>query len=580
MIFKIELLIFVISFIMFMVMIGNLEKKRKENKKNKLYGVFIFLCWEFLIYISGLIAQIVYLNFGGDAKYAIYFDYFVYLGAMYLPVQFFIIAKRFENNKASVKKYSFLYWFATILLIILWTNDFHHLFYKQYSIYFSETVFGPFLVVFSIWAYVLYITSVIKIVKSSMNKSGMLTLQSILVILGILIPLMGNFVGIFGIFNTTIYLQAILFAITIVLYYFAIFKFKALNVVPIATRTIINNMTDSFMVLSEDGTIVDINKTCIEKFKQIVELKQNINLFEVLQTEKSEMLNMLRKDIRIAVSEKETVNEEYHIQKGEYDKYFVIDIQPIKAKHGNEYVAILLLIRDVTQEKKDIEIMTKNENLVILGELAGGVAHDINTPISAIKSGITMLKPLSRNEDETMLLNSMDSCADKIIALVNGLRNQIRNIGSEEVTDISIANVLGDIKLILNNELKKNNVVLELNIEDDIHLKGNSTKLSQVITNIVTNAVQAYEKKGGKVDVVVKEEKGTAKICITDYASGIPESVRPYIFKNILTTKGVSGTGFGLYLAYSVIKGAFGGDITFETETGKGTTFEISIPIN
>lgn len=579
MIFKIELLIFVISFIMFMVMIGNLEKKRKENKDNKLYGVFIALCGEFLIYLSGLIAQIAYLNFGGDAKYAIYFDYFVYLGAMFLPVQFFIIAKRFENSKGSVKKYNFLYWFASVLLVILWTNDFHHLFYKQYSIYFSETEFGPFLVVFTIWAYTLYILSVIKIVKSSMNKSGMITLQSVLVILGILIPLMGNFVGIFGIFNTTIYLQAILFAITILLYYLAIFRFKALNVVPIATKTIIDNMTDSFMVISEDGTIVDINKTCVDKFKVVVELKQNMNLFDTLKAQKSQMLKLLKKDIKVATTKKKTVTEEYHIQRGEFDKYLDIDIQPIKAKHGNEYVAILLLIRDITQEKKDIEIMTKNENLVILGELAGGVAHDINTPISAIKSGIMMLKPLSRNEDETMLLNSMDSCADKIIALVNSLRNQIRNIGSDEITDIAITNVLGDIKLILNNELKKNNVELELNIEDDIHIKGNPTKLSQVITNIVTNAIQAYEKKGGKVVVRAQKKKSTVEISVTDFASGIPERVRPYIFKNILTTKGVSGTGFGLYLAYSVIKGAFGGDITFETETGKGTTFVISIPI-
>ena len=242
-------------------------------------------------------------------------------------------------------------------------------------------------------------------------------------------------------------------------------------------------------------------------------------------------------------------------------------------------MAVLLLIRDVTQEKKDIEIMTKNENLVILGELAGGVAHDINTPISAIKSGITMLKPMSRSEDETMLLNSMDSCADKIIALVNSLRNQIRNIGSYSVSEISITNVLGDIKLILNNELKKNNVTLELNIEDDIHIEGNPTKLSQVITNIVTNAIQAYDGKGGAVEVLVKKQGDLAAISVADHASGIPERVRPYIFKNILTTKGVSGTGFGLYLAYSVIKGAFGGDITFETETGKGTVFTITIPL-
>ena len=72
-----------------------------------------------------------------------------------------------------------------------------------------------------------------------------------------------------------------------------------------------------------------------------------------------------------------------------------------------------------------------------------------------------------------------------------------------------------------------------------------------------------------KEDVI--KNKNEAIIIVEDYAGGIPEKIRPHIFKSILTTKGVAGTGFGLYLAYSVIKGAFGGEMYFETETGKGT---------
>jgi len=579
MIYKLELAIFLISIIMFTVLIFNLKNKLKLNNKNKLYNAFIALSAVFIIYLIGLVSQIIYLNNGGSTANALYFEYFVYIGAMYQPILFFIISKLFENNNADLKKYNWLYVFATILLIILWTNDYHGLFYKQYSIYFADTVFGPALTVYSVWAYTLYIITVVKIVRSSIRKSGTFTLQSLLIMLGILIPLCGNLIGILGIAKTTIYLQAILFAITIVLYYIAILKLKALNVVPITNKTILDSMTDAYVVLSMDGTIVDINKTCIEKFAPLMILKQNDNLYEKLKGRKTLKLKQLQTDIKDALNKESTVTKEYHLQKNEYDRYFDVDIQPIKAKSGNEYVAILLLIRDITQAKKDIEIITKNENLVILGELAGGVAHDINTPISAIKSGVTMLKSTSKSEDEQMLLTSMDRCADKIIALVNSLRNQIRNIGSDTVSDIRLTAVLNDIKIILNNELKKNNVTLDIKIEQDIHINGNPTKLSQVITNIITNAIQAYDKKGGNVDVIVKEEKGEAKVYIKDYANGIPEKVRPYIFKNILTTKGVSGTGFGLYLAYSVIKGVFHGDIAFETETGKGTTFIITIPI-
>lgn len=580
MIYKLELIIFIASIIMFSVLVRGLKSRKKEDKENKLYGSFITLCRLFLIYLVGLTAQIIYLNLGGNSKFAIYFDYIVYLGAMYQPIYFFNISKQFESNDADLKKYKWMYYLSTILLVLLWTNDLHHLFYKQYSIYFSETVFGPALMVYSVFAYVMYIYSMIKIVRCSKIKSGMLTMQSLLIILGILVPLLGNFIGIMGIANTTIYLQAILFSITILCYYIAIIKLKALNIIPVAVKTIMDTMTDSFIVISKDGTIADINRTCIEKFAPLMELKQNDNLYEKLEGRKTVKLSDIKALVKEANDKKGTVTSEFHVVKGDYDKYFEIDVQPIKAKSGNEYVASLLLIRDITQAKRDMEIMTKNENLVILGELAGGVAHDINTPIAAIKNGIMMLKDTVATDNEKMLLTRMDSCADKIINLVNSMRNQIRNIGSDEKTEVNISTVINDTLMIVHNETMKKGVKINLNIKDELKVMGNATKLGQVITNLIMNAIQAYENNPGMIDVdVYKTDKNQAMIIVEDYAGGIPEHIRPHIFKNILTTKGVSGTGFGLYLAYSVIKGAFGGDMHFETETGKGTKFVISIPL-
>lgn len=100
-----------------------------------------------------------------------------------------------------------------------------------------------------------------------------------------------------------------------------------------------------------------------------------------------------------------------------------------------------------------------------------------------------------------------------------------------------------------------------------------------MITNLVVNAAQAYGDKGGKIEVSVeKAPKSKALIKVSDYAGGLSEEIKPYIFKNILTTKGTFGTGLGLYLAYSVIKGEFNGKIDFQSEKGEGTTFYISIP--
>ena len=96
---------------------------------------------------------------------------------------------------------------------------------------------------------------------------------------------------------------------------------------------------------------------------------------------------------------------------------------------------------------------------------------------------------------------------------------------------------------------------------------------------MVVNAAQAYGDIGGKIDVSLsKGSHKTGLIKFRDYAGGLDPAINPYIFINILTTKGTFGTGLGLYLAYSVIKGEFNGEISFDSDN-MGTTFYISIPI-
>ncbi|MNI49566.1 Sporulation kinase E [compost metagenome] len=186
-----------------------------------------------------------------------------------------------------------------------------------------------------------------------------------------------------------------------------------------------------------------------------------------------------------------------------------------------------------------------------------------------------------RSEDELEILHRMDNCADKIINIVNSMRNQIRNLGGTTKVDFKINDVINDVKIIAYNEVAKHNCKLNINLIDELTTTGDPTKLGQVITNLIVNAVQAYGEGSGKVDVVLsRAPENKALIRITDYANGISDDIKPFIFKNILTTKGTKGTGLGLYLAYSVIKGEFGGNITFESEIGHGTTFYVTLPLS
>ena len=116
----------------------------------------------------------------------------------------------------------------------------------------------------------------------------------------------------------------------------------------------------------------------------------NQNIYDVIKYEDIKGLKKMKSHIIEAEDKGTVIVEEYHIVKQKYDRCFEVQIQPIRARTTNGYIATLLVFKDITEQKKNVDVYVKSENLTAIGELAGGVAHDINTPITAIKSGLLM----------------------------------------------------------------------------------------------------------------------------------------------------------------------------------------------
>ena len=572
----------IVSVVLVIVMKVNLRNNKLANAMSVLFALLIIWC-------TGLLLQKISIALEFHIK-PIYFDYLTYIGICFLFPTLIILS--FYYNESTVnfnQKWLLLYLIPAISLFFLWTNDFHSLFYKVYSVNFSDTVYGPIFYINTIYSYVLAFIFMIRMINISIKKSGFFTMQTALMIIGSIIPLVVNMLGTAKIIDISIYITPTLFCITLVFYMLAIIKYKALNITPVALETVTDTMSDSFVVISDDGTIADANLTFRKTFEGVVDFNKDKNLFDIIEKKKLLDINVLKNIIKKTRSKDQIVNVEYHFNYKNKEKFFEVDIHPIKAKKDkNQYIGTLLLFKDITQHKKDIEeieqkqdIIVKQGQLVSIGELAGGVAHDINTPISAIKTGITMLnQKQDREESEKEILQRMDNCATKIINIVNSMRNQIRNLGGTTKMKFKVSDVINDIKVITYHEIYKNKSEFCVDIIDDLSVEGDPTKLGQVLTNLVVNAAQAYGDKGGKIDVTVeKSPKNSVLIKISDYAGGLDPEIKPYIFKNILTTKGTFGTGLGLYLAYSIIKGEFNGDISFESDEGMGTTFYISIPV-
>lgn len=572
----------VFGLIIDLFMILHLNVKLKNNRFNR---VMNFVYFTLVFYFSGLILQLLFIN---SQIPQIYFDYITYIGANLLPVAIIFMALKYFNENIKIKRFYFLFFIPIVSLIMLFTNDIHNLFYIKYSTQIKESIYGPMFYVYSIYSYTLLAISMVLLIVSSIKKSGFFSRPTMLIVLGSCIPLVINVLGTLKIISMSIYITPITFIFTCICYSIAIVKYKALNITPVALETVTDTMSDAFVVISDDGTIADSNLTFRKTFSKLEEFSKEKNLFELISKNKLFDINKLKKIINQTKKNDTMQNVEYNFRYKNDEKFFEVDIHPIKAKKNkNQYIGTLLLFKDITQHKLDIkeieekqEIIVKQGQLVSIGELAGGVAHDINTPISAIKTGITMLSQNpDRNESEKEILQRMDNCATKIINIVNSMRNQIRNLGGTTKVNFKISEVINDIKVITYHEVCKNKSELNITIEDDLSIEGDPTKLGQVLTNLVVNAAQAYGDIGGKIDVSLSRGPNKmALIKVRDFAGGLDPTIKPYIFKNILTTKGTFGTGLGLYLAYSVIKGEFNGEISFDSDD-MGTTFYISIPI-
>ena len=216
-----------------------------SNSKKQVNQAFAFLIACSLICCIGQLLSILI-----GEKYnipPIYFDYIVYIGTCFLPVGIFFTSLTFVNTKIEFKKKYLLVFLIPILsLIVLWTNDFHHLFYVKYSINLNETEFGPYFMVHTMYTYILFAVSIIYLLRYSIKNAGFFSKQSLLIVVGTLIPIIVNILGTLNFIPMTIYVTPICFVITILIFALAIFKFNFLSITPIAMQRVVDRMSDSF----------------------------------------------------------------------------------------------------------------------------------------------------------------------------------------------------------------------------------------------------------------------------------------------------------------------------------------------
>ncbi len=259
------------------------------------------------------------------------------------------------------------------------------------------------------------------------------------------------------------------------------------------------------------------------------------------------------------------------------------------------------IIRDITElfqarkEKDSLEkIVYQTQKMEALGTLAGGVAHDFNNILAAVLGFAELIRNNADNGE------SVREFADQILQAADRATGLIRQIllFSRETTSkmerLEIDSLIGEVANLLNQTIPKTVKINFINYREKLSVRADSNQLHQVILNLATNAFHALPEEQGEITLsldktVLSEEEGIRRglkageyllFSIGDNGKGIAEKDRPYIFDPFFTTKERGkGTGLGLSVVHGIIR-KHEGEISFESEVGKGTTFTILLPLS
>ena len=302
-----------------------------------------------------------------------------------------------------------------------------------------------------------------------------------------------------------------------------------------------------------------------------------------------------------------------------------ITMKPLAPGEG-DYAGYLLLVADITERRALEEQLAHNRKLESIGQLAAGIAHEMNTPLQYIGDNTRFLET-SFGQVANLLVamrnlmnadpssgQSADFCREllevakgldlsflqeeipaAISEALGGIAHVTRLVvalkefshpGKSEKAGVDIHRALENTLVVATNELKYVADVVTEFAPENLSILGLPGEINQVFLNVIVNAAHAIAetdkfKKGqrGTITIKTRRDGQSIEIAISDTGTGIPLEIQPKIFDPFFTTKDVGhGTGQGLALAYASVVKKHDGTISFETEPGKGTTFFIRLP--
>jgi len=344
-----------------------------------------------------------------------------------------------------------------------------------------------------------------------------------------------------------------------------------------------NDPNPIFVIHQESLQILDANQRAIEHYGYTKSELQKMTFLDIVSP---------RDRIRIkslSANKSSILDKIQHVKKDGNLIYVDIRSSPVEYLKHN---ALIITASDITERLQTEQQLVQAGKMATLGEMSAGVAHELNQPLSVIKTGTNFfmdkIKKGERIEENALktIAQEMDAQVDRATKIINHLREFGRKTDITKV-EVQLNECVKGAFTMLGRQLELHQIKVVLDLNEQLPpIMADMNRLEQVFINMIINARDAIEERvkrlGGDEQILTIRtslKDGSVVAEVSDTGIGIPDDVKGRIFEPFFTTKEVGkGTGLGLPISYGIVRD-FDGTIEVESKFGKGTTFRLRFPV-
>lgn len=428
-----------------------------------------------------------------------------------------------------------------------------------------------------VYSYLLLATSVIMLISIALNKGRLYRAQAIVMMVGLLMPWVGNVVYLTGLLPLYgLDLTPLTLTFTNLTFLMGFLHIKLIDIIPVAQDTVFRSMTEAVVVLDEKERIIEANPAAQQIFKQV-------------ENHIGDKIHVLLPEWKEWAKKNGSLTRELKIEEQIYE----LRTDPILNKRGKQN-GKLVILNDVTQHKHyETELRQANIEAVeanrIKTKLLANISHDLRTPLGTILGYNEMLRagsfgPLTF-EQENATAEIYDS-TNKLLVFINNLIGQAQIETGRILINVRMFNLqelIEDIRSAAQFWAKKKGLILSYDIDPQlpIMLKGDPYWLKQILLNLVNNALK-FTDEGGVYIYLARTDETHWSVQVRDTGIGIPQEAQNRIFDAFQqiesTNSKSSGSGLGLSIVRE-LAALMDGQISLVSEEGKGSCFTITLPL-